>query len=214
MKNVSLICEIPEGNILMESLALLIKTNLKNDDLSLYHFENAEPLLFNKSFREELVVIYYEKQAAKALSLLRLIKLGSLSSQVIIINKNNLDLKAVKEFKNFTNVILFNANSSSEEFFTLLSNFDDSKLLLCKINQSILLDNIINEESAHYTSKFSKVEANILDCADKGYSIVETAEALQISTNTVAAYRSKILKKMGASSILQAVTMMRNETDN
>lgn len=59
-----------------------------------------------------------------------------------------------------------------------------------------------------YTSKFSFKENQIIQLAKKGFTISETAEELTLSKNTIAAYRSSILRKSGAKSLFELVSKL------
>ncbi len=62
-------------------------------------------------------------------------------------------------------------------------------------------DLLVGEPGALNQKALSMKERLVVACAQRGCTIAETAEELNLSQNTVAAYRTRILKKTGAKSI-------------
>lgn len=70
---------------------------------------------------------------------------------------------------------------------------------------SVLIEQLFSPASQATATQLNSKEQQILDCARKGYSLKRTAQELNLSKNTVAAYRTRILKKAGTKSINQLI---------
>lgn len=69
-----------------------------------------------------------------------------------------------------------------------------------------LMDELLHPKSEpSKLRQLSESEMSIVQLAQKGYSLVDTARQLNLSKNTIAAYRSKILKKTNFKSFSQLV---------
>ncbi|MBX9448702.1 MAG: helix-turn-helix transcriptional regulator [Taibaiella sp.] len=83
---------------------------------------------------------------------------------------------------------------------------------MCSYNSSQIIKSFLeNDFVPEGQPDLSKVEYEIIQCAEKGLSITQSAAYLGRSPNTIAVYRSKIIKKFNCSSINQVCVKLKGK---
>ena len=103
------------------------------------------------------------------------------------------DIKALATFKM---VAIVSAMCTAEEWTSYMEQISKDKVVLCARSKDVMLRSIMEPNNVH-NYKFTNTELAIIRASRKGASLIQTAEELNLSANTIAAYRSKLLKKSG-----------------
>lgn len=101
---------------------------------------------------------------------------------------------------------IVNPYISVDEFEHYLIDFLDSdrKWILSNDIQQNVIDYLFSYQGKKTSStNLTSTEQQIINLAKQGYSISQMADRLNLSPNTVAVYRSKILKKSGKKTMTQ-----------
>lgn len=136
-------------------------------------------------------------------------------AKIVVIMKNSLlDSYKIKLFLENHSVGVLNLkshiNSLSECIDTLLTR----DYYMCDFTKDWVINNIIEGKTETTFKNFNTNELTILDLAKKGYNIDMTAEEMNLSRNTIAAYRSKMLRKANAKSFSELVYLSSKEEKN
>lgn len=121
---------------------------------------------------------------------------------------------ALDEFKAIVTATSIKGILISASAVELLRNFlqnthTDTGLYICPILKDHIVSDFLQESSddSKYNKEmiFSANEFKILKYAAMGMSIAEIASTLNLSPNTIAVYRSKMIRKSGTKSIAQLI---------
>ena len=104
---------------------------------------------------------------------------------------------AIKALAAFPKVGIVSALCNAEEWMHLMEQVSKDKVVLCSSTKDVMLRSIMEPKSRSNNYKFTPTELAIIRASRNGASIIQTAEELNLSANTIAAYRSKLLKKSG-----------------
>ncbi|MBX9449708.1 MAG: helix-turn-helix transcriptional regulator [Taibaiella sp.] len=102
-------------------------------------------------------------------------------------------------------IALINLSCTTPEIKSIIERLEVENIVLCTKTQHLLLKSITSEDIKEKQDIFTDMEKDILYTAKQGKSIRECAEILQLSHNTIAVYRSKMIKKAGVKNMVQLV---------
>lgn len=102
-------------------------------------------------------------------------------------------------------IALVNLTCTTTEIKAIIERLEAENIILCTKTQHLLLQSIASDEIKEQQDVFTDLEKDILYTAKQGKSIRECAEILQLSHNTIAVYRSKMIKKAGVKNMAQLV---------
>lgn len=102
-------------------------------------------------------------------------------------------------------IALVNLTCTTPEIKSIIERLEVENIVLCTKTQHLLLKSITSEDIKEKQDIFTDLEKDILYTAKQGKSIRECAEILQLSHNTIAVYRSKMIKKAGVKNMVQLV---------
>ncbi len=128
--------------------------------------------------------------------------------RVMVIAQNNISKEYIKALTMQGKTAVVGSESTLDElssYITELYSGAKKWIFSPDILGSLIEDVLIGSNTDINRLKLSKKEKQVIEYAHKGLSIAETARELHLSANTVAAYRSRILKKTGNASINQLV---------
>lgn len=101
-------------------------------------------------------------------------------------------------------------NLSGDEVVDYIDGLQKLGWVMSNSLKEQLVDNMDVSKSTESiaTSSYSAKEKRILEAAIQGLSLKQTAEAVGISANTVAVYRSKMMKRAGVRSISELIRIV------
>lgn len=162
--------------------------------------------LQNEHSENNLLVLYVciskdEQSFQDITELLQQRKLGV--SLLIIDVFCELKLKQIRHLLNETDTGLISGNISGDDVVNYIEVFRRIGWVISNNVKAQLLQLGREQEAAQNLDKeaYSQTEQKIIDAALRGLNIKQTAEEVGLSTNTVAVYRSKMMKRGGVRSI-------------
>lgn len=126
----------------------------------------------------------------------------------------------IKQMVTLGNIAVINIQHIAyQELKEMLLGLKKKKYILSDDIKEQILDYALNDKSVAVELENSKLHLNqkekeILSAAIRGCNIQQTAEVLNLSSNTVAVYRSKIVKRANVKSIFELIAKLKNECNN
>lgn len=126
-----------------------------------------------------------------------------------LIKMENDKLKEILSFKRKMGVV--SASMSSEQllhYIEHLHHTNQNWILSHDIQERIINEFLNDSNPKTNKANYTDIELEIARLAKKGYSIVDMSKHLDLSPNTIATYRSKMLKKSGLKSMNQLIAQL------
>lgn len=124
---------------------------------------------------------------------------------IVILKINLLESNKIKSILENHSVGVVNLNAHIDCLSECIHSLSNKDYYMCDYTKDWVINNIIEGKGEATFKNFNKNELKILELAKKGYNIDMTAEEMDLSRNTVAAYRSKMLRKATAKSFSELV---------
>src|SRR5690606_34578418 len=122
----------------------------------------------------------------------------SLFPAILIITESFPSISQIKKLLTYDNMGLISTQISEADLheFIVERMRGKDKFSISRDIQSLLIKSVIEPmDFPKDWSEFTSVETKIVELAKQGLNLEETARELSLSKNTVAVYRSRILKK-------------------
>lgn len=190
----------------------LVQLTVKNWLLQSEHFGSITEfsleqllLLPAESIVESIVFLFYrdEETAATLLPAIAALRDNDIFNPVLIIDFDSINLSQVREILLLEGTSVVSAKISGSELLHYLQTVVLNSRVVSKDIYDRILDSFLSSGNGFeggtgdLNKLFSDQEQSILESAINGLSIRETADALGLSPNTVAVYRSRMIKKAG-----------------
>lgn len=162
---------------------------------------------FDTSPKTYILTNHVRQQKDDFIKLIEDIKIANPDNKIIVFCLDVIEFKYLKDIisKGVNGVI--SKYASEAEVININEKIYEHKFQLCSTFQELVLNNSFN--NVEYEQNFTEKEMMILNEAIKGSDIKQTAENLNLSPNTVAVYRAKMLKKTGMNSMQQLIANVR-----
>lgn len=212
----------------LEKLDICILTNTPNNILEqsikawlLHSFEvklvETSSFDLTKKFKPETLFLFLLLKSNNAnneiSSVVNNIRSKGFNNHILVIDFDNINITQVRHLLAVPNCSIVNGNASEQQILNYLQQLLYQERVISSDIQERIIDAFLLKESkqqkrnsAFDLNGFSKLEQAIIDMAIKGFNIQETAAKLELSPNTIAVYRSKMLRKSGLGSFVQLVS--------
>lgn len=133
---------------------------------------------------------------------------------IMILEITELSVAEIKMLIGFGHIIIMSKNISMDELqsnINQLENGYNQDWMIDKYIQHKLLHHLLTPEQNNASYQFKNTEIAILKSASKGNSIKQIAEEIDLSPNTIAAYRTQMLKKSGMQNFSQLLSYYNNQ---
>lgn len=197
-------------NLFSAAFLTFVSSELACSDIK--YLSVFEPLASAYPLQQHKVIVLLLQDFEIVVKKIRQLRDMGVQGPITIVNFFDLDLNKVKTLRTLSDLVVCNINTPAHEFLKLLDTQEPVKFLLCSYNSNQIVKSFLEDDfMPEGMPGLSKVECEIIDCAEKGFSITQSAEYLGRSPNTIAVYRSKIIKKFNCSSINQVCVKLKRK---
>lgn len=161
----------------------------------------------NVAISDEFCIIIREQSTVDAtLSFVEHVRRNGLKNKVLIIDFASISVDQVKQFIAYKDCGVVNAWISIKELWSSMCDLMERDWLLSfDILNQVLSSLTIEATEPKPAMSSADYENGLIEAAREGLSIKETAAKMGLSANTIAVYRSKLLKKYGVNSMKKLV---------
>lgn len=129
---------------------------------------------------------------------------------IIFLTFIDLSYEEVKAYcKQCYKLAIIDQAATAAELKAHIEELHVKEFVICKRTQNMLLSDMTSDSSKN--KELSSKQRRIIELYEKGFSIQQTAEQLQLSAHTVAAYRSRIIKKFNTRSMAEVVFLLKSD---
>lgn len=207
MKSLKIISQT--GNeIFTTALSLMMKENLgdKVQILALSGDLNIDNL------RDTLIICIWTKHMHELImAAIQNFRQAEPCFPFVIIDMEKMNQHEIREVAKLGSVAIVSSKASKNDLLVCINKLENEQVVLCPQMQDRIIHNLLEKydnRDSKGSKEFSKTEQAIIETAKKGYSMKEAAEELNLSKNTIAAYRSKIMKKADVKSMAQLISIL------
>lgn len=211
IKYIHIVCSKPDA-LFPYSLRNLLEDTLRFEKVLLGSFDQTQGFIEGTSSAEKtLWILFHDHADEKNMALAKVIRSRHNNGSLLLLLLDKMNPDMIRSFIQLGKVGIVNANISISELLTYIGEVPEKNFILDNSLQETLLQSFLQPDLGSIC--FSKREREILALAEKGYNIHKTAETLNLSGNTVASYRSRILKRAKAGSMIELLAGLRNRDD-
>ncbi len=203
MQNINIIITGPE-TIFSAGLKMLLqqsgKYNITTDCVS--RIQTVIPLpgtIF--------IILWTDREEQALIKHAGMLRQVSRHAPVLIITLFRIRNEYIQQIIALGNTAIVSAAISGKELHDYVEQLHNgSHWLLSRDIQETLLEQLLRNSTAKNavaSDRFTAKEKKIIALAQRGCNIIRTAKTLNLSPNTVASYRSKMLKKAGVHSMAE-----------
>lgn len=134
----------------------------------------------------------------------KLVKMDNNDIPVLVMDiHSSMRVAEVKEILMMKKCGVIRGDFTETEVLGYIDSLYHHDWLMCDRVKLMLLSSVPEQEKSIQLKldQYSTTEQRIIEAAQRGLNIVETAEEIGLSPNTVAVYRSKLMKKAGIKSM-------------
>lgn len=202
---------LPQGLNRLFSNSQLFRVNV--------HEYGQLPLNRDKHIEKVLpMFIWQQEQHNQIYESINLIRQNSYSTDdpVLILCNKNIRKDQIQQLAAMGKTGIIGFDTTIEKLHNYIQElFNNSKQWVFSPDIiALLIDQLLLVPTNVFIASLSKKEMELLDMARQGYSMKQTAQALQLSKNTIAVYRSKMLKKAGVKSMAILIAKYINVFNN
>jgi len=195
-------------DIFTTALSLMMKEHLSEEVQVLSFFDDLSiPDLSNA-----LVVCIWTKGTHDLImSVIKKLRNCEPSFQFVIIDMEHITQQEIREYVKQGKVAVISSKASTKDLLLCIEKLDHEQVALCPHIQDRVIHSLLEKQDnrdIRGCRQFNKTEQAIIETAKKGYSMKEAAEELHLSKNTIAAYRSKIMKKADVKTMTQLISIL------
>lgn len=191
---VSAISEYLINNSPIEAIEHMAFTNIKNNT-SEWSKRNGE-----------MVIIPMDEESKQDFTLILNTIREKTDAPLFIMIMTKLSYIELKEMIKISNTGIFSHMGTVQELNEVLHKILSGEKAICSKIQTLLLKYLSSPTDDLYDS-FNPTEQAIISLTKQGLNIAETADRLNLSPNTIAAYRTKMLKKASVHSMNQLLAL-------
>lgn len=134
--------------------------------------------------------------------------ISSPSSPILLfIDSESIQEDIIRKVMSFGKIGIASTHISIQEVNNYIHEIQDKNFVLSDDYKEALINAVLHKKSSFHQLSIllNNKEQKILDAAKKGFNIKQTAEMLNLSKNTIAAYRSKMMRQAGVHSIASLI---------
>lgn len=201
-----LCCDQPDNLFVVCFKDWLIRSERFNS-VNIIVYENIELMPIEDEGKQILwAFITSNYSNTNMLNYIKYINTLSANFYALVVDLIRMGTKEVKQILTLKRTGVISASIPSLHFYKYIDQIFIQDRVMSPDIQEMLLEELFSFSNEGNVSNFNKKEQAILDAATKGLSIKDTAVELNLSTNTIAVYRSKMIRKSGVSTFAQLVS--------
>jgi DNA-binding NarL/FixJ family response regulator len=186
---------VDDHKLVAESWAALISANPKFTVLQVFNDTTEETMEKISNLRPAIVIMDINIPPLSGIDAVPVIRKLSPGTRVVGVSMHNQPSFAKRMLRNGASGYV-TKSSHMDEVFLAMDTVSRGGTYICKEIQEKLTNQIMVDDQGPDISKLTERELEVLKLVKEGFSSKEIAEKLFLSTRTIEAHRSFILKKL------------------
>lgn len=191
------------NTILTEGIEMLLKKSEQYDNIYQLKYNELDDFVADITLSKPTIIyVFFPDKFETIYHKLRKVtnaKIVLLDDHKMYVNYN------INELIKLHKVGIVNLHCVSNNLIECELALEDKNYYICSSTKDYIINDLINSQDQYSDFGFSKLERQILDLAKQGYNIQMTAKYMDLSKNTVAAYRSRMIKKADLKSFTELI---------
>ncbi|GEM_PF-6864798 len=203
MEKILILTDVGSDNLIAATIKLYLESNIPSATIETDSLTGRNYTMTREGDGIIPTTLILSSNLRKSIDAANIINVGTANTKpLVIINVENLTTALISRIDYKDNIRFCSIWSVANDLIALITKSYE-KIHLCSYNNNWIIETLVANKTHPTKKDLNSTEQEIVRCAKAGMSIKETAQALNLSVNTIAAYRTKITRKLGYPSMRQ-----------